>query len=41
VSLPISEELARMGFYIPSGLGMDLADIPVISGKIEHVLRQF
>lgn len=41
VSLPVSENLVRRGFYIPSGLGMDLADIPAISGKIDHVLRQF
>lgn len=41
MNLPVSENLARRGFYIPSGLGMDVADIPVISRKIEHVLRQF
>jgi len=41
VSLPVSETLARRGFYIPSGLGMDIADIPEISRKIAHVLRQF
>lgn len=40
-SFPFSEGLARKGFYIPSGLGMNLADIPTISRKIDHVLRQF
>lgn len=41
VELPVSETIVRKGFYIPSGLGLDIADIPEISRKIEHVLRQF
>ncbi len=40
-SFPVSEFVARKGFYIPSGLGLNIHDIPEISRKIEHVLQQF
>ncbi|MBO9591139.1 DegT/DnrJ/EryC1/StrS aminotransferase family protein [Devosia sp.] len=39
--LPNSEKLAERGFYVPSGLGMNLNDIPEISQIIKDVIREF
>jgi perosamine synthetase len=38
--LPVSEHLARKGFYIPSGLGLDLAQIPFISQAVRDVVEE-
>ena len=41
LDFPVSQNIAQKGFYIPSGLGLALSDIPEISGKVRNVLRQF
>lgn len=41
LSMPNAEHLARKGFYIPSGLGLDLAKIPEISEAVRHVVEKF
>ena len=35
---PVAEHIARNGFYIPSGLGLDLNHIPYIVESIKEVL---
>ena len=40
VSPPVSEHLARKGFYIPSGLGLDLEKIPFISEAVRDVIEE-
>jgi perosamine synthetase len=35
---PVAENLARRGFYIPSGLGLDHKMLPEISGKLRAIL---
>lgn len=41
LKLPVSEHLARKGFYIPSGLGLDLDQIPLISQAVRDVVENF
>ena len=38
VSLPVSERLARSGFYIPSGLGMGMDDVNRVADAVCEVL---
>ena len=35
---PVSEKLARNGFYIPSGLGLDEEDMQVVSEQLNSIL---
>ena len=39
LKLPVSEHLARKGFYIPSGLGLDLSKIDEISEAVRNVIE--
>jgi perosamine synthetase len=39
LKLPVSEHLARKGFYIPSGLGLDLEKIDEISEAVRNVIE--
>lgn len=41
LSLPNAEHLARKGFYVPSGLGLDLDRIPEICEQIRRVIGKF
>lgn len=41
LKLPNAESLARKGFYIPSGLGLHLDQIPQIAEKVRRVLNTF
>lgn len=38
-TLPVSEHLHEIGFYIPSGLGMSFADQEVVAEKVKKVFR--
>jgi len=40
MSLPVSEHLARKGFYIPCGLGLDLAEIPQIGEAVRRAIQE-
>lgn len=35
---PVAEFLARQGFYLPSGLGLDLQDIPYICNSLQSII---
>jgi perosamine synthetase len=39
VSLPHASRVARRGFYLPSGLGLDLDLIPQVANTVKDVLR--
>jgi len=40
LSLPHSVRIARKGFYLPSGLGMNIQNISKICEKLENVIRK-
>lgn len=40
LSLPHSERIARKGFYLPSGLALNIQLIPEICEKLENVIRE-
>ena len=37
---PIAEMISKQGLYLPSGLGLDLKDIPYIVSVLEKVLNE-
>ncbi len=41
VSHPISSQIARRGFYLPSGAGLSLASIQYISKTLKRILREY
>ncbi len=41
LSLPNSEHIAKNGFYVPSGLGLNQSKIPTICKEIKDVLKSF
>jgi perosamine synthetase len=40
MSLPVSERLYKKGFYLPSGLGMDLGDIDIVASRLKPLLKK-
>jgi len=40
LKLPVSERLARKGFYIPSGLGLSVEKIDEVSGIVQDVIKK-
>ena len=35
-SYPVAEQLARRGFYVPSGLGLEEAEISIVAETLKH-----
>ena len=40
-SYPVSENIASQGFYLPSGLGLDINDISYITDNLKEVLNEY
>lgn len=39
-SYPVAENIARRGFYLPSGLGLKFTDIPIVCDAVIEILKK-